>query len=92
MLEHTEALRSNRAYPKCGSDHHRGQQKQDAEVIKGNNKADATAKRSALEPVIWKLSLTPQRPDPSDYSPINSKEECDKAGTRGFHYDLGGHR
>ena len=34
----------------------RGHQKGGAEVIKGN-KADATAKRAALEPLTWQLPL-----------------------------------
>ena len=59
--------------------HCRGHQKGDAEVIKGNDKVDATAKRTALEPVAWQLPLIPRRPDPSNYSPTYTKEEIDKA-------------
>ena len=41
--------------------HCRGHQKGDAEGIKGNDKADATAKRVASELVTWQLPLIPQR-------------------------------
>ena len=71
--------------------HCRGHQKGNAEVIKGNNKADTTTKRAALEPVTWQLLLIPQRPDPSNYSPIYTKEELDKAQKWGFSRDLRGH-
>ena len=37
--------------------HHRGHQKGDAEIIKRNSKVDITAKRVALDPVTWHLSL-----------------------------------
>eukprot|EP00069_Balaena_mysticetus_P007781 bmy_05654T0 len=68
--------------------HRRGRQKGDAER---NNKADAIAKRVVRELVTWQLPLIPQRPDPSNYSPICIKEEIDKVQKRGFIRDLGGH-
>ena len=71
--------------------HRRGHQKGDAEVIKGNNKVDATAKRVALEPVTWSLPLKPQKLNPSNYSLIYTKEKLDKAGKWGFSRDLEDH-
>ena len=71
--------------------HCRSHPKWDAEVIKGNNKEDTTAKRVALEPLTWQLPLIPRRPDPSNYSPIYTKEELDKAQIWDFSRDLGGH-
>ena len=52
---------------------------------------DTTAKRVALEPVIWQLLLMPWRPVSSNYSPIYTKEELDKSPKCGFKRDLGGH-
>lgn len=54
--------------------HWRGHQKESAEVMKRNNKADGIAKRVVLEPVTQQPSLIPRRPDPFNYSPINTKE------------------
>ena len=44
-----------------------------SEVIKVN-RVDATAKRVAQETVSWQQPLTSQRPDPSNYSLIYTKE------------------
>ena len=70
--------------------HWRGHQKGNTEVIKGNSKADATAKRAVLEPVTGQLLLIPKRPDLSNYFPVYTKEELDKAQKWGFNRDLGG--
>ena len=52
---------------------------------------DTTAKRVALEPVPWQLSLISWRPDPLNYSSIYTKEELDKTRKWGFKRDIGGH-
>ena len=65
--------------------------KGDAEVIKRNNKADATIKRVALEPVIYQLALKPKKPYPSNYSTSYTKEKLDKVKKWGFNRNLGGH-
>ncbi|TEA25710.1 hypothetical protein DBR06_SOUSAS2510152, partial [Sousa chinensis] len=55
-------------------------QKGDAELLKGKNKAEATAKKVAPEPVSnLSTTLIPRRPDPFNYSLIYTKEELDKA-------------
>lgn len=61
------------------------------EVKKGNNEADAAAKRAVLEPVTWQLPLMPKRTDLSNYSPLYTNEELDKAQKWGFSRDIGGH-
>ncbi|TEA29960.1 hypothetical protein DBR06_SOUSAS11010030, partial [Sousa chinensis] len=71
--------------------HCRDHQKGNMEVIKGNNKVDTTAKRACPEPVTWQLSLIPKRPDPSNYSPVYTKEKLDTAQKGGFNRDLRGH-
>ena len=68
-----------------------GHQKRDAEVKKGNNKVDTIAKRPALELVTWQLPLIRKRPNPSNYSPVYTKGELDKAPKWCFSRDLGGH-
>ena len=44
----------------------------------------------ALELLTWQLPLIPKRPDPSNYSPVYTKEELDTAPKWGFSTDLGG--
>lgn len=63
--------------------HCRGHQEKNAEAIKGNNKTSAIAQRAAPEPITWQLSPhipIPQRPDPSNYSSVCTKEELDTPG------------
>ena len=72
--------------------HCKGHQKGQTEVINmGNNEAYGVSKRAALEPVTWQLPLIPKRTDLSNYSPVCTNEEIDKAQKRGFSRDLGGH-
>ena len=58
-LKHIKALQSSIASKKVIVIHHKGHQKEDAEVTQGKNKADATAGRVAPELVTWQLSLMP---------------------------------
>lgn len=71
--------------------HCRYHQKGNVEVIKGNNRWTQLSKGQALQPLIWQLPLTPKRPDPSNYAPLYTKGELDKAQKRGFQRDLGAH-
>lgn len=50
--------------------HCKGHLKQDAEIVKGNNKADMAAKRAAQNQVIQQLPFLPGKPNPQNYSPI----------------------
>ena len=63
--------------------HCRGHQEKNAEVIKGNNKTSASAQSADPEPISWQLFPhvpIPQRPDPSSYSSVCTKEELDAPG------------
>ena len=66
-------------------------QKGTTEVTK-ENKADAIAKKAALEPGNWQLLLLPRSPEPYNYLPIYKKEKLDKSPKQGFNRDLGGHK
>ena len=79
-LKHIEALSTSTASKNhVAVIHCRGHQQGDAELIKGNNKVDGTAKSVALEPVTWRPLLIPRKPDPCNYSPGYTKEELDTA-------------
>lgn len=64
--------------------HCKGYPKQDAEIIKGNNKA---ARRAARNQVIQQLPFLPGKPNPENYSPLYTQEELDKVERWGFKRD-----
>ena len=67
------------ASPKVGSKRRMGRshQKRDPEVIRGAKRWTQLPKEWVLEPVTWQFLLIPSRPDPSNYSPIYTKQELD---------------